>query len=186
LRPSLRVLDAGCGTGGNFEAFIEIFTGAGLEVFAVDADADAAATARESWKELKPRPRVAAACCEALPFADGIFDAFFCLVVLHFAGDAAEFEAMLAGAWRVLRVGGVFLGRMDCRGGRGEDCRGEASFAPAIFAPTKAVPWFFADQGRLESLAADLGADWLEPYAVETRGDRAQAVIQWRKERIAV
>jgi hypothetical protein len=48
------------------------------------------------------------------------------------------------------------------------------------------VPWFFADQGRLESLAADLGADWLEPYAVETRGDRAQAVIQWRKERIAV
>jgi len=47
-----------------------------------------------------------------LPFPDAYFDAVLCSAVLHFAVDEAEFEAILAEIWRVLRPGGLFFARL--------------------------------------------------------------------------
>lgn len=44
--------------------------------------------------------------------ADGLADVVFRNAVLHFAGDDAQFERMLRGAWRVLKPGGLFFGRL--------------------------------------------------------------------------
>eukprot|EP00456_Euglypha_rotunda_P034380 TRINITY_DN26519_c0_g1_i2.p1 TRINITY_DN26519_c0_g1~~TRINITY_DN26519_c0_g1_i2.p1 ORF type:complete len:135 (-),score=18.26 TRINITY_DN26519_c0_g1_i2:244-648(-) len=49
---------------------------------------------------------------EEMSFADGFADVVICNAVLHFAADDAQFAAMLQGAWRVLRPGGLFFCRL--------------------------------------------------------------------------
>lgn len=113
IRPGQRVLDVGCGGGRNLRYLLR----AGYDVAGCDPDPEAIASVRRLAAELAPsgpdleeRFRVEPA--EDLSFAERSFDVVLCNAVLHFARDEAHFRAMLAGAWRPLRPGGVFFARL--------------------------------------------------------------------------
>ena len=115
-----RVLDLGCGTGRHARGLAR----AGYRVFGVDSDVDAVETARALADEsadaggsargpdsFRSPPRFLAARAESLPFPAAVFHALVCVDVLHWVADEAAFRAIWHEAWRVLRPGGVFIGR---------------------------------------------------------------------------
>jgi SAM-dependent methyltransferase len=96
LRPGLRVLDVGCGTGG-------VLAGLGDRVRAVGVDRSPEAL---GYCRRRGLATVAFADGDRLPFAARSFDAVLMLDVLeHFADETA----LLAGVRRVLRPDGVLL-----------------------------------------------------------------------------
>jgi tellurite methyltransferase len=111
IQPGMRIFDAGCGSGRNLVYFFR----EGYEVFAVDPDPRAVDATR----------RLAASLAPALPsgnfrseasengscpsdFADVVISS----AVLHFARNDDHFQAMLTGAWRVLKPGGLLFCRL--------------------------------------------------------------------------
>jgi len=106
-----RVFDAGCGWGRNL---VYLFRG-GFDVHAVDPDPDAIAAVRELAGRLAPSLPVENFRVEPVERAsrpDASATVVISSAVLHFARDDAEFEAMLAGSWRVLAPGGLFFCRL--------------------------------------------------------------------------
>lgn len=93
------LLDAGCGTGGMLKAIGDAKHGANLN--GIDLSAAACAFARR-----KTGAQVVQGSVDALPFADGSFDAVVCLDVLSYRMDQ---RAALAGLHRVIRPGGVVV-----------------------------------------------------------------------------
>jgi SAM-dependent methyltransferase len=108
--PGMRVFDAGCGTGRNLVYLLR----QGFEVCGSDANAGAIAQTAALAAALAPGGthdfRVEG--IEATSFPDRHADVVIASAVLHFARDAAHFEAMLRQLWRVLRPGGVFFARL--------------------------------------------------------------------------
>jgi tellurite methyltransferase len=107
ITPGMRILDAGCGGGRNLLYFIR----EGYEVYGADADARAVQATRELASNLaadnfRHEP------IERMSFADGMADVVILSAVLHFAADDDRFEAMLRGAWRTLKPGGLFFCRL--------------------------------------------------------------------------
>lgn len=106
-----RILDAGCGGGRNLVYLLR----AGFDVHAVDGDAGAVARVRALVATLAPAlpgERVQQAAVEALPFADGAFDVVISNAVLHFARNAAHFDAMVLELFRMLAPGGLLFVRL--------------------------------------------------------------------------
>jgi SAM-dependent methyltransferase len=106
-----RVFDAGCGAGRNLVYLLR----AGCDVRGVDADADAIAEVRALAARLAPQlpqDNFRAEPLERHSFPDASADVVLSSAVLHFARDDDEFDAMLRGAWRVLRSGGLFFCRL--------------------------------------------------------------------------
>lgn len=106
-----RVLDAGCGAGRN----LPFFLARGYDVFAVDEDPGAVARVADLMARLAPElpaDHVRLAPVECLPWPDESMDAVIASAVLHFARDAAHFEAMVRELWRVLAPGGLFFARL--------------------------------------------------------------------------
>ncbi|MGE0545054.1 MAG: class I SAM-dependent methyltransferase [Dehalococcoidia bacterium] len=97
-RGSLKILDAGCGTGGN-SAHLRAYG----SVTGIDYSAEALAFARE-----RPGLRLARASVESLPFADDAFDLVLSNDVLCHLGVANDRVAMREFT-RVLRPGGVLF-----------------------------------------------------------------------------
>lgn len=123
----MRVLDAGCGAGRNLVYFLR----EGYEVFGADLDARAVESTQRLAARLAPglpagNFRVEA--IEEMSFPDGFADVVLSSAVLHFASGDDQFLAMLRGAWRVLKPGGLLFCRlastigmeqqMQCIGGR--------------------------------------------------------------------
>lgn len=110
ITPGMRVFDAGCGTGRNLVYLLR----QGFEVCGSDANAGAIAQVSALAAALAPGGthdfRVEAV--EATSFPDRHADVVIASAVLHFARDAAHFEAMLRQLWRVLRPGGLFFARL--------------------------------------------------------------------------
>ena len=111
LTPGMRILDAGCGSGRNLVYLLR----AGAEVFGADPDPQAIASVRQLAATLAPqlppanfRPEAV----EAMSFPAGFADGVISNAVLHFARDEAQFTAMLEGAWRALKPGGLFFCRL--------------------------------------------------------------------------
>lgn len=98
-----RILDLGCGDG---QLTLRI-AATGAAVQGVDASAAMAAAARARGVE------AAVAAGEALPYADGAFDAVFSNAALHWVRDQ---DAMMAEVRRVLRPGGRFVAEMGGQG----------------------------------------------------------------------
>jgi ubiquinone/menaquinone biosynthesis C-methylase UbiE len=98
LAPGQRVLDVGCGPGALTRAVAAV-VGAGA-VAAIDPD-----PARvEACRAAVPGADVRVGTAEALPFADGVFDAVVSQLVVNLLDDPAAGVAEMA---RVARVGGV-------------------------------------------------------------------------------
>jgi SAM-dependent methyltransferase len=108
--PGMRVFDAGCGTGRNLVYLLR----QGFEVCGSDANAGAIAQTGALAAALAPGGthdfRVEG--IEVTSFPDRHADVVIASAVLHFARDAAHFEAMLRQLWRVLRPGGLFFARL--------------------------------------------------------------------------
>lgn len=96
LRPGVRALEIGCGTGN----FTEVFAQSGADILALDISEDLLAQARA--RRLPPNVRFVCRPFEALEEAGG-FDAVIGSSVLHHL----EIRPALAGIFRLLRPGGV-------------------------------------------------------------------------------
>ena len=107
----LRVIDVGCGPGALTAELVRL----------VGADAVTAVDPSEPFveaaRERNPKARVVRASAEALPFADGAFDAALAQLVVHFMADPV---AGLREMGRVTRAGGLVAACVwDHAGGRG-------------------------------------------------------------------
>jgi tellurite methyltransferase len=100
-----RMLDAGCGAGRNLPFFIEH----GFDICAIDRDPAAVASVSGM---VGGRGDVRQGLLDALPWDTASMDVVICSAVLHFAQDEAQFDAMTAELWRVLRPGGLFFARL--------------------------------------------------------------------------
>jgi SAM-dependent methyltransferase len=98
VQPGTRALDVGCGPGALTAALVELL-GAGNVCAAEPSEPFAAACAARH-----PGVEVVVSPAEALPFADGAFDATLSQLVVNFMNDA---EAGIREMARVTRPGGV-------------------------------------------------------------------------------
>jgi len=110
IAPGQRVFDAGCGAGRNLVFLLR----QGYDVCGNDASPAAIAEVRALARRLAPHSpadfRVEA--IEHTSFPDASADVVLASAVLHFARDAAHFDAMLDALWRVLAPGGLFFARL--------------------------------------------------------------------------
>jgi SAM-dependent methyltransferase len=109
--PGMRILDAGCGGGRNIVYFLR----EGYEVYGADLDSasvEAVRSLARAHAPVLPSSNFRVEAVEQMSFADDLADVVICNTVLHFARDDAQFGRMLRGAWRVLKPGGLFFGRL--------------------------------------------------------------------------
>ena len=111
IRPGMRVLDTGCGSGRNLVYFLR----EGYEVFGVDTDPNAIECTRglaASLAPALPADNFRVKAIEEMTFPDAFADLVLTNCVLHFARRDDHFEAMLRATWRVLKPGGLFFCRL--------------------------------------------------------------------------
>lgn len=146
IRSTDRVLDAGCGSGRNLLYLMRM----GCRVSAMDTNPAAVAGVRDLATELQtdlPPENFRVEPVERLSFDDASFDAVLSSAVLHFARDAAHFDAMVRAMWRVLRPGGMFWARL----------------ASSVGTPADGPYTYLITPEQLEQLTADLGGQLLDP-----------------------
>lgn len=155
----MRVVDTGCGTGRNLVYLLR----AGYDVFGVDSDPAAVESVRNLAGQLAPRlPRenFRVEPLEHMSFPDDFADVVLCSAVLHFARDDDHFAAMLGGAWRVLRPGGLFFARLASSIGmehRVQRVSGRRFLLP------DGTERYLVDEARLVELTALLGGAQVDP-----------------------
>jgi SAM-dependent methyltransferase len=111
IAPGMRIFDAGCGFGRNLVYFLQ----EGYEVFGVDSDSQAIEHVRRlaaSVGSACPEVNFRRESIEQSSFANDFADVVLSNAVLHFARDDDHFLAMLRGAWRALKPGGLFFCRL--------------------------------------------------------------------------
>ena len=159
IGPGMRVVDVGCGSGRNLVYLLR----SGYEVGGVDPDRGAIAAVRRLASQLAPALpadnfRVEPA--EAITFPDAFADVVLCNAVLHFARDDAQFRAMLGGAWRVLKPGGLFFCRLA-------SSIGIEQLVKPIAGRRHRLPdgseRYLVDEGRLVLLTEELGGTLVDP-----------------------
>jgi len=189
IRRGMRVFDAGSGAGRNVEYLMR----AGLEVAATDRDPGAVAAfvalAERVAPDL-PHTNFRVDLLEDLDAPAESADVVLCIAVLHFARDAEHFRAMLDGAWRVLRPGGLFFARLASFVGVESLVR---AFGPAgIGQPGACGPGryglpdgterFLVDEALLTAEAARIGGALLDPLKTTVvHGQRGMTTWVLRK-----
>jgi tellurite methyltransferase len=159
--PGMRILDAGCGGGRNLIYLLR----EGYEVFAADANPSAIEQIRALAADLVPdlAPTLPAENfrvepIEAMSFPSAFADVVLLNAVLHFARDDAHFEAMLHGAWRALKPGGLFFCRLASTiGMQHQRVSGRRFLSP------DGEERYLVDESLLLELTAELGARLVDP-----------------------
>jgi tellurite methyltransferase len=158
IAPGMRVFDAGCGGGRNLVYLLR----QGYDVCGNDADphaiaqvnALAASLATDRTFDFRVEP------IEQTSFPDAHADVVIASAVLHFARDAAHFEAMLRQLWRVLKRGGVFFARLASTIGSEA---GITSLGDGRYRLPDGSDRFLVDAGTIESWTVTLGGTLLDP-----------------------
>ena len=159
IAPSMRVLDAGCGSGRNLVYLLR----AGYEVFGVDADPISIATVRQLAARLAPQlalDNFRTEPLEHMTFPDAFADVVLSNAVLHFAKDDAHFTAMLTETWRVLKPRGLLL----CRLASSIGLEGRAQIlGDGQYRLPDGTQRYLVDEAQLMRLTKDLGGELLDP-----------------------
>jgi len=111
IRPGMRILDAGCGSGRNLVYLLR----EGYEVFGVDSDVHSIDAIRRLAARLAPAipaENFRVETIERTTLEDGFAEVVLSSAVLHFARDDSQFEAMVNGMWRILKPGGMLFCRL--------------------------------------------------------------------------
>jgi tellurite methyltransferase len=157
ITPGMRILDAGCGGGRNLVYLLR----EGYEVFAADANPSAIAQIRALAAALAPTlpsENFRVEPIEAMSFPNAFADVVLLNAVLHFARDDAHFTAMLHGAWRVLKPGGLFFCRLASTiGMQHQRLSGRRFLSP------DGEERYLVDESLLLELTAELGAHMVDP-----------------------
>jgi tellurite methyltransferase len=159
LKPAMRVLDAGCGSGRNLVYLLQ----SGYEVFAVDPDVDAIAEVRRLAATLAPHLPSAnfrVETVERMTFPNAFADAVLSSAVLHFARDEEQFAEMVWGMWRVLKPGGLFFCRLASA--IGMEARVQRVSERRFLLPDGSER-FLVDETLLVELTGKLGGTLLDP-----------------------
>lgn len=159
IRPGMRVLDAGCGSGRNLVYFLR----EGYEVFAADADPHAASEVRRLAGLLAPSlppGNFRTEIVERMSFPSAWADVAVSSAVLHFARDDEQFLAMLQGTWRVLKPGGLFFCRLASSIGLETQVK---RIAGRRFLLPDGSERYLVDEPLLMQMTEDLGGQLLDP-----------------------
>ena len=159
LTPSMRILDAGCGSGRNLVHLLR----RGYEVFAVDLDVDSIAAVQRLAARLAPQlppSNFRAEPIERMTFPDSFADAVVSSAVLHFAADDEQFAAMLRGTWRVLKSGGLLFCRLASVIGMENRMR---RLTGRRFLLPDGSERYLVDEGLLVDFTRELGGRLLDP-----------------------
>lgn len=111
IEPGMTIIDAGCGSGRNLVYLLR----EGYQVYAADLDpreVDSVRAMARTFAPSLPASNFRVEPVENMSFPDASADLVICNTVLHFARDDAHFHAMLRGAFRVLKPGGLFFCRL--------------------------------------------------------------------------
>jgi SAM-dependent methyltransferase len=175
----MRVLDAGCGAGRNLVYFLR----EGYEVFGADLDARAVESTQRLAARLAPglpagNFRVEA--IEEMSFPDGFADVVLSSAVLHFANGDDQFLAMLRGAWRVLKPGGLLFCRLASTIGMEQQMRcigGRRFWLP------DGSERYLVDASLLGELTEELGGRLMDPLKTTlVQGQRAMTTWVLQKD----
>ena len=150
VAPGMRIVDAGCGYGRNLIYLLR----EGTEIFAIDANPTAVEHVRQLSKSLNsnlPRENFQVGRVEQMPFPAGFADVVLCNSVLHFARSDAQFHAMVAELWRVLRPGGLLFCRLASKIGMDF-----VSLGNGLYAMPGGQTWYLVDEQKLMSLTESM------------------------------
>jgi SAM-dependent methyltransferase len=153
--PGMQVFDAGCGYGRNLIYLLR----EGYDVFGVDADPAAVAEVRALASHL-PAGNFRVERVEAMTFAGAFADVVLSSAVLHFARDDEHFHAMLRGAWRVLKPGGLFFCRLASSIGMEDQV---SHIAGHRFRLPDGSDRYLVDEPTLMRLTSELDGELLDP-----------------------
>src|ERR1041385_1812786 len=159
LLPSMRILDVGCGSGRNLVYLMR----SGYEVFGIDSDAQAIQMTQRLAAGLAPTlppDNFRAETIEHTTFPEAFADAVLCSAVLHFARDDAQFMAMIRGAWRGLRSGGMLFCRLASSIGMEQQVK---PIAGRRYRLPDGSERYLVDEALLMRLTRELGGELLDP-----------------------
>lgn len=155
ISSGMKVFDAGCGTGRNLVYLLR----EGYEVCGVDPDAKAIDAVRQIAPQTSMENfRVESV--EANSFPDAFADVVICNTVLHFARDDDHFRAMLQGAWRTLKPGGLFFSRLASTIGAERLLK---HLSGRWYLMADGTERYLVDEALLMQWTAELGAQLVDP-----------------------
>lgn len=114
VHPSMRILDAGCGSGRNAQYFVEN----NFDIWGIDRQAEAIEVIQENvryWNSKYDPSKFSIADLAKIPFPANHFDFIISSAVLHFAENRAHFLQLMEEKIRVLRPKGIIWFRMTTK-----------------------------------------------------------------------
>jgi SAM-dependent methyltransferase len=158
IKPGMRILDAGCGSGRNIVYLLR----EGYDVCGADSSPQAVEIVRSLARQFAPTlpaSNFRVEPVERMSFDDACADVVISNTVLHLVADDAQFESMLLGSWRVLTPGGLFFSRLAST--IGMESQMEHVEGRRYRSPDGAVR-YLVDAPMLGSLAERLGGELVE------------------------
>ena len=178
VHPSMRILDAGCGSGRNAQYFVEN----NFDIWGIDRQQEAIKIIKENVKHWNPNydlSKFSIAKLEKIPFPDNHFDFIISSAVLHFAENRANFLQLMEEKIRVLRSNGIIWFRMTTKHTLEQYAQ---HLQDDIYALPDGSTRYLLDLEVLSQLMEKYGLQFLDPFkTVNVSNLRTMATVVLRK-----